>query len=99
MNVDSLVRAADVVAELATVGTLLFVASELRARRRQDRLTMPTTLDRSWNEMTPQMAASAKIALVFQRAFQKPEKLNESEYAQFRSAAGFCAALSGSYFG
>ena len=87
MSIESLAQAAEVVAAFATVGTLLFVAFEMRARRKQDRLTMLTTLDRCWNEITSQTATNEKSALVFWNGTRHPEELTEAEFAQFRSIA------------
>ena len=45
MNLDNLANVGELVAATATVITLLFVAFELRANRRQNRLSLLTSLE------------------------------------------------------
>ena len=51
MNLDNLANVGELIAGIATVLTLVFVAFELRANRRQNNLVMLTALDKGWNDI------------------------------------------------
>jgi len=55
MNLDNLANVGELAAGIGTVMTLIFVAFELRANRRQNRLSMLTALDKGWQDINAQM--------------------------------------------
>jgi hypothetical protein len=83
MSFDTAVGLGEILAGIATVLTLLFVAFEMRARRHQDRLTMLTTLDRAYNEINAQLASSEKLAALYRKGRESPDRLTPEEMVQF----------------
>lgn len=83
MSFDTAVGLGEILAGIATVLTLLFVAFEMRARRHQDRLTMLTTLDRAYNEISAQVASSENVAALYRKGTENPDQLTPDESTQF----------------
>ena len=88
MNLNDLANAGELVAGIATVFTLIFVAFELRANRRQNRLSMLTALDKGWNDINAQVAQDDVLALVFAKGMRDPDSLTEEEATKFFFLAG-----------
>jgi len=85
MSFDIAVGLGEILAAIATTLTLLFVAFEMRARRHQDRLTMLTTLDRAYGEVSSQISSSEQVAALYTKGIEKPEGLSPEETTQFRA--------------
>jgi len=83
MSFDAAVGLGEILAAIATALTLLFVAFEMRARRRQDRLMMLTTLDRAYGEVSAQISSSEQVAALFTKGIEKPEGLTPEESTRF----------------
>jgi hypothetical protein len=82
MDLNNLANLGEVIAATATVTTLIFVAFELRANRRQNRLVMLTALDKGWNDINAQMAQDGLSHLFF-KGMSDPDSLTEEEANRF----------------
>ncbi|MEQ8694606.1 MAG: hypothetical protein RIC85_04705 [Gammaproteobacteria bacterium] len=83
MNLHDLGSLADLIAAVATVITLVFVALELRANRKQNKLVMLSGLDHGWSEINAQIAQDEKLASIFNRGLGEPDLLNDEEATRF----------------
>jgi len=83
MNLDNLANVGELLAATATVVTLLFVAFELRANRRQNRLSLLTALDKGWQDINAQMTQDEVTAQLFFRGANDPNSLTDEEAARF----------------
>jgi hypothetical protein len=83
MNFQDIGSLADLVAALATVVTLLFVAFELRANRRQNKMMMLSELDRGWNNINAQLAQDETLADIFNRGTVDPDCLTDAEATRY----------------
>ena len=83
MNLDNLANVGDLFAAIASVITLLFVAFELRANRRKNRLSLITSLDKGWQEINAQMTQDEVMADLFFRGTNDPNSLTEQEAARY----------------
>jgi hypothetical protein len=61
------------VGTIAVVITLAFVGLELRANRRQNRLSLLNTLDDGWNVINAQIAQDESVASLFNRGGPDPD--------------------------
>ena len=71
------------IAAIATILTLLFVAFELRANRRQNKLALLTALDQSWNNINAQIAQDEALGGVLTKGMYTPELLSDDEATRF----------------
>ena len=83
MDLDNLANVGELVAAIATVITLIFVTFELRANRRQNRLSLLTALDKGWQDINAQMTQDEVTASLFFRGSNDPNSLTEEEAARF----------------
>ncbi len=83
MNLDNLSNVGELVAATATVITLIFVAFELRANRRQNRLAMLTGLDKWRNDINAQMMQDDILPHLFFKGMSEPDSLTEEEASRF----------------
>ncbi len=83
MNLDNLADLGELVAATATVITLIFVAFELRANRRQNRLVMLTALDKGWNDINAQVVQDAVLGPLFFKGMGDPDSLTDEEAPRF----------------
>ncbi len=83
MNLGDLANVGELGAGIATVLTLVFVAFELRANRRQNRLSMLTALDKGWNDINAQMAVDKVLGNLMLKGMSDPESLTDEEAARF----------------
>jgi hypothetical protein len=83
MNLDNLANAGELLAGIATVLMLIFVAYELRANRRQNRLSLLTALDKGWQDINAQMTQDEVSAHLFFRGVSDPHSLTDEEAARF----------------
>ncbi len=83
MNLDNLANVGELIAAIATVLTLVFVAFELRANRRQNRLVMLTALDKGWNDINAQMVQDDILGHLFFKGMSDPDSLTDEEAPRF----------------
>ena len=83
MNLGNLANVGELLAALATVITLVFVAIELRANRRQNRLSLLTALDKGWNDINAQNTQDDVLGALFFRGINDPDSLTDDEAARF----------------
>jgi hypothetical protein len=83
MNLDNFANVGELVAATATVITLIFVAFELRANRRQNRLVMLTGLDKGWNDINVQMMQDDILPHLFFKSMSEPDSLTDEEASRF----------------
>lgn len=83
MDLNSLANLGEVIAATATVATLIFVAFELRANRRQNRLVMLTALDKGWNDINTQMTQDEVSAQLLFKGMTDPDSLTDEEAPRF----------------
>lgn len=83
MELSNLANLGEVIAAIATVTTLIFVAFELRANRRQNRLTMLTALDKGWNDINAQMTQDDVTAQLLFKGMNNPDSLTDEESPRF----------------
>jgi hypothetical protein len=62
---------------------LIFVAFELRANRRQNRLVMLTALDKGWNDINAQLVQDDVLSHLFFRGMSDPNSLTDEETPRF----------------
>jgi len=79
MNLDNLANLGELVAATATVITLIFVAFELRANRRQSRLVMLTALDKGWNDINAQIVQDDCLGHLMFKGMNDPDSLTDEE--------------------
>ena len=82
MNLGDLANVGELSAGIGTVLTLIFVAFELRANRRQNRLTMLTALDQGWREANSQNTQDDILGHLIFRGLSDPSSLTEEEAAR-----------------
>ncbi len=83
MNLDNLANVGELLAATATVITLIIVAIELRANRRQNRLSLLTALDKGWQDINAQMTQDEVTGDLFFRGASDPGSLTDQEAARF----------------
>ncbi len=83
MNLDNLANLGELAAGIATVVTLMVVAFELRANRRQNRLSLLTALDKGWQDINAQMTQDEVTGHLFFRGCSDPNSLTDEEAARF----------------
>jgi len=83
MNLGDLANVGELAAGTGTVLTLIFVAFELRANRRQNRLSMLTALDKGWQDINAQMTQDEVTGHLFFRGCDDPDSLTDEEAARF----------------
>ncbi|MGR8946684.1 MAG: hypothetical protein ACU84Q_01465 [Gammaproteobacteria bacterium] len=83
MNIEEIGSLGEAIAAAATIVTLLFVAFELRANRRQNKLIMLSQLDRGWNDINAQISQDESLADIFNRGMVDPDSLTEPEATRF----------------
>ena len=83
MNLDNLANLGELAAGIATVVTLMVVAFELRANRRQNRLSLLTALDKGWQDINAQMTQDEVTGHLFFRGVSDPNSLTDEEAARF----------------
>ena len=83
MNLGDFANVGELVAATATVITLVFVAFELRANRRQNRLAILMSLDKGWNDINAQMAADEVLGSLMIKGMRDPDSLTDQEAARF----------------
>ena len=79
MNLDNLANAGELLAGIATVLMLIFVAYELRANRRQNRLSLLTALDKGWQDRNAQITQDKVTGHLFFRGSDDPHSLTDEE--------------------
>jgi len=83
MNLGDRANVGELAAGTGTVLTLIFVAFELRANRRQNRLSMLTALDKGWQDINAQMTQDEVTGHLFFRGCDDPDSLTDEEAARF----------------
>ena len=83
MNLENLANLGELIAAIATVLTLVFVAFELRANRRQNRLSLLTALDKGWQDINAQMTQDEITGHLFFRGTSDPDSLTDEEAARY----------------
>ncbi len=83
MNLDNLANAGELAAGIATVIMLIFVAFELRANRRQNRLVMLTALDKGWNDINAQVVQDDVLGPLLFKGMIDPDSLTDEEAPRF----------------
>jgi len=83
MNLGDLANVGELAAGLGTVLTLIFVAFELRANRRQNRLSMLTALDKGWQDTNSQITQDGELGHLVFSGLADPSSLTEEEAARF----------------
>jgi len=83
MDLQDIGSLGEAIAAIATVITLLFVAFELRANRRQNKLIMLSQLDRGWNDINAQTSQDESLAEIFNRGMVDPDSLTDAEATRF----------------
>ena len=83
MNLGDLANVGELAGGIGTVLMLIFVAFELRANRRQNRLSMLTALDKGWQDINAQMTQDEVTGHLFFRGCDDPSSLTDDEAARF----------------
>jgi hypothetical protein len=83
MNLGDLANVGELAAGIGTVLMLIFVSFELRANRRQNRLSMLTALDKGWQDINAQMTQDEVTGRLFFRGCDDPGSLTDDEAARF----------------
>ena len=83
MNLDNFANVGELLAATATVITLIFVTLELRANRRQNRLSLLTALDKGWQDINAQMTQDEVTGHLFFRGCSDPNSLTDEKAARF----------------
>ena len=83
MDIMELGAIGELIGGVAVIASLVFVGLQVRGSRLQDRLSMLTALDKSWNEINAQIAQDGELGSVFARGIAAPEALSDDEATRF----------------
>ena len=83
MDLTQLANLGEFIGGVAVIGSLLFVGIQVRAGRIQDRLSMLTALDESWNTINAQIAQSETLGRIWPTGMSDPDALTDEEATRF----------------